>query len=346
MNNEDILKIENLKFKDDTYYIRWNITRLCNYYCDFCIQGNRDKHLLDSRDEASIIRNKISNKIIDFIEKKLNNKYKKINIYLIGGEVTILNDFIEILKKIVNVKFNGVIKFYITTNLSCDISLIKSIKSIFYENKNRVLIITASYYKEFTSEKEFINKVKYLYEKNKINYILSKLSKKKILKKNNIYVTVAYPIINDLDYKKYLLFKKKYIFKCNSINYIIIRKYNESISDKLKNKLNRFNYKNIKVTLKDHSVHYFTNNSKLNMAINNTHKFNPYKMKCDSGINSLSIDNIGNVSRCQSCKKQSFVYNILDTDPIFFTEFMECHNSTCDCNYYGTIKNNEGFYEE
>ena len=104
MNNEDILNIENLKYSSNTYVIRWNMTKLCNYYCDFCIQGDKDKHIKDSIGENKEVRHEIALKIVKFIEEKINNKYSNLHIYLIGGEVTILSDFRDIFKILLNVK--------------------------------------------------------------------------------------------------------------------------------------------------------------------------------------------------------------------------------------------------
>ena len=67
MKNEEIKMIENLSIDKKMYRIRWDVTYLCNYRCDFCIQGNRDNHLKRSEGESQEIRGQICDKIIDEI---------------------------------------------------------------------------------------------------------------------------------------------------------------------------------------------------------------------------------------------------------------------------------------
>ena len=170
MKSKDIVKVENLSVKDDVFMIRWCMTYLCNYYCDFCIQGNKSKHIENSKGESKEIREKICNNIIKFIEEKLNGKYKTIKIFLLGGEVTVLEDFVEIVKKLIQCKFKGTVKIHITTNLSIKENALNSLIEIFNKQYDypRLLEISADFYKDFANEEEFIRKVKILsaYGKN------------------------------------------------------------------------------------------------------------------------------------------------------------------------------------
>lgn len=366
MKNENIMKVENLKSTDNTFIIRWNITKICNYYCDFCVQGDKSKHLNDSKGESIDIRRQICDKIMYFIENKLNNKYSQVRIFLIGGEITILKDFLEILEKLLNSNFNGDITIYITTNLSVDISVLEKLKKLISSKKNskysRKVSVTASYYKEFTTEKEFMKKIKLLHCENSIKlYLLSKKNKfknnKDLISKNiykillnmqnnmsNITVNIGYPLITDEDYKEYLRFKRRNFLKANSINYIIIRNYHKSISEQLKLKLNNKNKKRIKVTEKNGTVHYFTDTYSIGFKIDKNY-FNPYGMICDSGVYNLTISNKGILSRCPSCREKTMIGNILDDNIEFINEKIICPSARCVCNYYKTIerddKNNE-----
>ena len=131
MKIDDIVKVENLKRQNkEAYAIRWNITRVCNYRCDFCIQGDLEKHKKDSQGESKKIRMAVCDKLKELIENELT-EFKRLDFYLIGGEVTILKDLPEILEKLVNVKYKGMINFYITTNFSCSIEYLEKIKNIF-----------------------------------------------------------------------------------------------------------------------------------------------------------------------------------------------------------------------
>ncbi len=349
MKNSEIKTIENLKRKDKNYTIRWQLTSLCNYYCDFCIQGNKNKHIEESKGESAQIRAKICTKIIKFIENELNDKYKTISLYLIGGEVTILKDFITILTNLANVKFKGIINYYITTNLSLSKEQLKNITNIFKGLDNRILNISANYYQEYTNQKEFMEKIKYIRNKHpKINSLVLKKAKyeNKIIapfinflaKRNyNIKINIGYPLVEDADYLKYQEFYEKYKKYASSIVYIIIRDYHKSISATLKQKLNRNNQKWLKVTNQKNQEFYFYNTSDL--ALNVEGGFNPCGMLCDSGVNSISIDNLGIISRCVSCNELSVVGNALKKDIKLIKDEFICPSKRCMCNYFGFIKN-------
>lgn len=339
MDKLDIVKIENLKHPSDVYFIRWGLTKLCNYYCDFCIQGSKSTHLADSISESKNKRFEICDKLICFIENKLEGKYKKIKVFLIGGEPTIISDFTEILERLVDCKFSGHISFHITTNLSTKSDVLLKIKEIFSKKRlySRKLSITASYYKQFTTEEEFVSKVKIF--NNKKNPIMKIINKKK-----NIFpirFNIGYPLINDSDYLEFLEFKNKYKNIAYSINYIIITGYKESISDKLKDKLMLDNAKKIRVTLKDNSILYFSKTNRINLAIDGTRHFNPCGFLCDSGIHNITIDNLGNVSRCVSCSEKSIIGNILVDDINLINDKFICPSLNCGCDSYSTILNKD-----
>ncbi len=360
MKNEDIKIVENLRYSEDTFIIRWNITKLCNYSCDFCIQGNKEKHINDSIGESNEIRKKIAEKIVVFIENSLNHQYRYLHIYLIGGEVMILKNFNEIFNILLNTNFLGDIQFHITTNLSTDIKILKELKDNFQNmksNYSRKLSISASYYKEFANEKEFIEKVKMLHASSNITYYLAskkqhfqtkRLYDKVVFKildaisknKSVITVSVRYPLVEDNDYNDYRIFQKKYSKYADSIHYVIIRNYKKIISSKLKEKLSRDNNKKIKVTLKNEKNYYFSSTSKIDLLLENNKCFNPFGFSCDSGVNSLSIGNLGVVSRCPSCAKETVVGNILKDDIKLLKENMICPSQSCSCDYYHKIKNN------
>lgn len=255
MKNNEIKMVENLKRNKKSYTIRWQMTTLCNYECDFCIQGNRKKHIDKSRGENSEIREKICDNIIYFIEKELNGKYENLQIYLIGGEVTILSDFTQLLKKLYQCKFDGDIEYFITTNLSSDVNKLQEIKDIFSGHKNkkymRTLYISASFYKTYTTLEEFVKKLKVIHNPRKIKNHVIKFQKRfrnkdflhklvfnaiKILEKknSNVIVTVGYPLVEDNDYQQYQDFIKKNKKYADEIHYIVIRKYGKSISNNLK----------------------------------------------------------------------------------------------------------------
>jgi len=337
IENTDIVKIENLNFQKDTFTIRWNMTKLCNYYCDFCIQGNKEKHIKDSKNESKELRKQICNKIIDIIENKISTKFSKVKIFLIGGEVTILKEFIEILEILMNCKFAGTIHIYITTNLSAKVEIIKKIKNIAEKHNNglRYINITASYYKHFTTEKEFINKIKIL-KCNPFRYA-NAFNKKN--KKSNLETHIVYPLITDEDYKKYLNLKYKYFIFASTIKYLYIRNYKQKISNNLKKKLSKKQlFSKIKATSLKGKQYYFTTTSQIGFILQDTSQFNPKGFMCDTGIYNITINNLGIVSKCPSCTKLTQMGNILKDNIELCNQKDICSSTRCNCDYYHTIE--------
>ena len=339
MKSEDIIKVENLN-RGNSFIIRWNLTYLCNYSCDFCIQGNKKEHIDKSKVESIKIRTKICDNLIKFIENNLNNKYEFIKLYLIGGEITILKDFLDIIEKIVNSKFDGKIEFKITSNLSAKKEIFVKLLEIFKNHDNRELHISASFYKEFAKENEFIEKIKLLNKKEKLfSKIIRKIKMKdKYISEKNI-VSIGYPLCCDKDYEDYLTFKKKYEKITTDIFFIVKKKNKTSITDELKVKLASINSINnkIKVTFRNGELYYCSNNNKISLKL----KDNCFKSKgylCDIGVNSISISNEGIVSLCPSCKDKTVIGNIIDYKFNLPRKKHICKAETCNCSYYGVIE--------
>lgn len=358
MKSTDIIKIENLNNKNK-FIIRWQLTYFCNYYCDFCIQGNKNTHIEKSKGESVEKRTEICKNIIEFIETKLNNKYSTLNIYLIGGEVTILPDFLDIVKKLANSKFNGKIIIIITTNLSLEKSKLIELTKIFSTQFKfqRSLIVNTSFYKNFISEDDFIDKIMLL-RKNKKNSKASafdffyqkfkdtlkkhehifNILEKGLNKRNKIKFSIGYPLCNDNDYREYLNFKNKYKFLSKNISCIPIKNYNDSISEKTKKEIaTHSSIKNIKITLKNNKTYYCLNNNHISLILDEDF-FNPVGYLCDIGINSISVNNLGIVSRCPSIKDLTIIGNFLENEISLPTDRFICQANKCNCSYYGTIE--------
>lgn len=371
MKSSDIVKLENLSTKKDTYVIRWNMTYICNYCCDFCIQGDKKRHIERSRQERAQYREEICDNLITYIEKYINKKYSKLNIYLIGGEVTILNNFVSIIQRIVNCKFEGKLLVHITTNLSTSDDVLNKLVDIFSKKYDypRILEMSASYYKKFVTEQGFMRKVAILYGNSRVNeskkynknwvikfakkYLLSDRLKKfrnmKVVKSDKlkqiankiepIHVNINYPLCNDEDYKDYVRFRKKYANNARIISFIIIRDYKESISKKLKKKLEKFdNFKKIKVTLKNGKVIYFSDNTKMGLKLENEQYFNPQGCICDAGTKTISINAMGVVSRCTCCDKKTIIGNMKDEVLVPVTDKIVCPSKRCVCSFYTQIE--------
>ena len=364
MKSSDIIRVENSLRTDDIFTIRWNITYLCNYSCKFCIQGDKNMHILKSKGESREIREKICDNLIKFIETEINGKYKEIEIYPVGGEITILPDFLEIMTKLAECKFKGPLKIHITTNLSADKELLSSLVKIFNFKYpyQRILEVSASYYKEYTTEDEFINKVKLLYGKdnlrnktigklfnnknivNKIRKILGKKlfrkGRKVINKIQPIYVNIGYPLCTDEDCSDYIKFVKKYGHVARKINFTIIREYEKSISTRLKKKIDKKYYKSdiIKVTDKNGKQYFLSNTDEIAILLDEDKRFNPKNYMCNVGINSINIDNLGIVSRCLLCKNDTIIGDMKEGNIDLPTTRFLCTSTKCACNFYNLIE--------
>ena len=143
--------------------ISWMVTTLCNYACDFCIQGDKEKHIKNAKGESRELRDKITAKICRLIEEEYDGKYDHLKIFLIGGEVTILPDCIEIVERLVNTKFRGKLMIHITSNMSADLAWFRDLAKVFEDHPvkdgERHLFLGCSYYKEYVTEEEFISKL-------------------------------------------------------------------------------------------------------------------------------------------------------------------------------------------
>lgn len=338
MKSTDILRVENLQMDNKTYIIRWQVTYLCNYYCDFCVQGNKEYHLQRAKGESAQIREMICRKLIILMEEQLNEKAEVIQLYMIGGEVTILKDFLPILSRLLEVKFNGMLEIHITTNLSIDIKTCKKLVIMLKGKKNRRLTLSCSYYKEFTDEKTFFKKIDILTRRN----IRQELLKKILHYRANIpKIIIGYPLSQDEDYEQYKQFIQDHMKYVDLIKYIVIRNYKTSISKSVKEKLRSTKEpkKNIKVTLKDGRTEYFDENSHIGLILDNELCFQPNGFLCDIGMRNITIDPQGNMSYCTSATQETMFGNICSDTPCFLKEKMRCPAKACPCSYYSCIEN-------
>ena len=103
MKNADVRIIENLYHSGKMFDVRWRVTTLCNYQCDFCIQGDYQEHLRQAAGESEQMRRDICGRIISLLESL--DGYDAVKVSLIGGELTILQDFPDILERLVSCRF-------------------------------------------------------------------------------------------------------------------------------------------------------------------------------------------------------------------------------------------------
>lgn len=348
MDNKDVASIHNVNFKKDQFIISWQLTSLCNYNCKFCIQGDKEKHKKDSLGESAKKRKIICDKIVSFIENL--HGYKKLKIHLLGGEITILKDFPEILTALASCHFKGEIRFNITTNFSAPadyyIKLFDTVKKYNSIETPRSLAVSVSFYKDYVEFKQFCKKLnivqKHL-ETNVFTLILNNLAKmlhlSKVLKKNDLSeIFVSYPILCDTDYDNFIKMKKCFKNKIN-INPIIIREYKTELSKNISDLLisNESKKKNILVKSCSGQELYLRNIQALGLILEDKDKFYPKGYICDAGVHSIRIDNQGNVKRCASISNE-FMCNLECENLKCYTEPQICNSDHCSCNMYGLIE--------
>ncbi len=216
MKNSDVKLIENLFHNDDAFDVRWRVTTLCNYDCAFCIQGNRQEHLRQAKGESPRLRARICDEAIRLIEGL--DKYKAVKIFLIGGELTILDDFPMIFEKLALCDFLSETLLDMTTNFSqdadyfcrlCDIVQTKT------KGKKRGLTIRTSFYPDYTTERQFTEKLRTVYEYSGRNQRPDA----------SVRFTVGAPILNDADYNVLLRLQSQFEDADVEVAPIFIRNY-------------------------------------------------------------------------------------------------------------------------
>lgn len=336
MKSRDILRIENFKYGRKTYTLRWRMTLLCNYYCDFCIQGSKEQHILQAKKESAQTREIICEKLIALMES-LNGKAESIRLYLLGGEITILKDFFPILSRLIEARFEGMLEILITTNLSMDVKSCRKLVSMANGKKNRRLILTCSYYPQKANEKEFFRKIGILTGRNLYRRIL-----RKWFHKQGLSCSIAYPLCSDEEYEQYRQFIQRHTKYEDRIKYIIIRNYKTSISESTKKKLHRTEKPNIKVTFKNGRTESVSENQNIGLLLDGELYFQPKGFLCDIKRKNLNIDELGNMSYCASAIDETMFGNICFDPPVFSEEKIRCQARWCGCGYYSILENDLG----
>lgn len=141
------MKIKEIKeLSNNELVIKWRITYDCNYQCSYCYQKTACNTDLGELDYLEIAR-----KINTLIQK---SGKKKVKLYLIGGEVTLLplEDILQELPKIETL--------HITTNFSKNAEYFNNLRKYV---KN--LDVCFSFHSEYVSVNEFIEKLRPLDKK-------------------------------------------------------------------------------------------------------------------------------------------------------------------------------------
>lgn len=338
MKNSDVEIIENLSHNNEIFDIRWRVTTLCNYDCAFCIQGNRQDHLRQAKGESPALRMKICDEAIRLIEG--TKEYDAVKFFLIGGELTILDDFPNLLEKIALCNFPREILFDITTNFSqdgdyycrlCDIIQRKA------RGKKRSLTIRTSFYSDKTTKEKFVEKLLRVHEYAERNRLLESIDGERA--DVAISFTAGAPILNDADYDVLLWIRRKLEDVGIVAAPIFIRNFETNVSPAIIEKLLESNEeKSVRVTCLDGGIRMYSNIQALGMDLDGTRVFCPEGYACDAGIRNIWIDAFGHVKRRPTTGGSTSLGNILDGSVRLLDSPQVCFSDHCSCSQYGRIE--------
>ncbi len=351
MRNEDVVSIQNLQNDPGCFEIRWQLTLLCNYECDFCIQGNRQEHLRDARGESPETRQVILRSILSLISEL--SEYHKLTIRLVGGEVTILPDFPDILEELSACPFEGDILFHITTNLSRSSDYICRLYDIVnkYDRPGaaRNLFVRASFYKAYTSYEEFSGKIRKISahmapgRKNDPvsrakRWLLRKAGRP--LPKQLGSLSAGLPILNDRDYAQYREMEAEFEGSPVQMQPILIRKYKTDVSPEIMEKLlaeeQSFHY--TLVRYRDGSEQTFRDIQSFGASLEDTKIFRPNGYLCDAGVRNISIRADGIAERCPAIRENLVIGSLSDGKYALLTEPQICTSGHCSCKAFGIVR--------
>lgn len=342
MKSSDIQRIEKIKYKKDIFDIRWRVTTLCNYQCAFCIQGSPEEHARQARGESAALRNSICDKIVNLVESA-ENQYRVVNVGLIGGEVTILKDFPDIMERLVHSDFSGEMRFSITTNFSADPDYYQRLIRTFQtadRRRRRTLSISASFYPEYVSIEQFSQKLREIYRfaGNKKDALRNLLVKLGIGKSDCISLSAGIPIIDDADYEMFVKIKSAFADANIRVFPILIRKYDTSLSRKNLQSFIAREEKRLKVTDIYGKTSYYPTIQAIGASLEHTDTFCPTGYLCEAGIRNMWIDAFGDVKRCPAIGSTMYMGNILDDTFRLYTCPRICTSDHCSCGVYGIIE--------
>ena len=338
--NNDIKRIENLSADPHVFDIRWRVTTLCNYQCDFCIQGNREEHLKQSEGESRQLRSSICGEVIRLIEDLKG--YESVKVSLIGGVLTILPDLPEILERLALCRFPGSIRFEITTNFFRDSRYFCRLCDIIQKKagrKKRALSVGASYYSAYTDAEHFMEKLRTVCEySGSGRHGKGFLGKLPGMRKNPVFFSAGIPILNDTDYEVLMQMRSAAGDTAVSIVPIYIRNYDTHVSDETMKKLSDHAGKSIRVTDENGREFRYQNIQALGAALGDRDSFCPQGYICDAGIRSVWIDAFGNTRRCPAIGSTMRLGSLLDGSFRLLEAPQICTSDHCSCSQFGKIE--------
>ncbi len=345
MLSSDVVEIRKLSPRVKEFDLRWRVTNLCNYNCDFCIQGDKKTHVQNARGESENLRGDICESIVAFLEDL--EGYSSVLISLIGGEVSILNDFPDILSKLVNCRFDGDITFHITTNLSQDTSWFYRLCDMFEKQSSqnkRTLSLGASYYKAYTSAESFEHKLISLSKHCRLTESLSEETFRSRLlglfgavKHFDVRLSAVIPILNDEDCLTYDRMRNNLGEAGIDVSPLLIRDYKTDVSKQNKERLFGEGPRRISVIDKYGNTKLYANIQAVGAALSDRDTFCPTGYVCDAGMHNIWIDSLGTVKRCPAIGSTMELGSVLGNNLKLLDKPGTCASDHCSCNQYSII---------
>lgn len=302
-----------IKLYGNDYYNKLNVLRLlvfitdkCNYNCYYCYNSKPRQNI--DIDCENLLR---------FIEHVHAKTTKLIRLELIGGEVTLCNNFDRLCQKLNELDY--VIDIEIYTNLHKDIQYYNN---LIYNSKIEVNATWHSIKSDLYNMK-FIEKILSIDESIFKHY----------------YVTIMFePDFIKQSLNAYNIIRNKYPYAHNIEPSLCIHKSGGQPYKYNNNDLKLF------YDLCDKSQSYRTefyveydnhNISKLTFNDLQGAKINSFKFwKCNAGLDFLYIHNNGNVYKCtHDIFKKQHICNIHDSNYNLPDKQIICHYDYCPCNW-------------
>ena len=353
MRNEDVVEVKNLAWKEHEFEIRWRMTNLCNYSCKFCIQGSREEHLRNARSESATTRRKIAAKIREKLDE-ISGAYSSAYVQLIGGEITILQDFLPLIETIASTSFQGDVRIQITTNFSGDVELYRRLFDIIkkYDSKGRrrKLHFGVSFYKAYVDQAPFVEKLRNLVEyargktPSRLSEILAKiwrrLIKRSVDNSPHVSFSITYPVVEDSDYYGWLDMERLVSDLNATVSPVIIRNYNITLSPELKEKIvEQASTECKRIVATDCQGNKFLYDSLQNFGheIEGRDSFCPKGMFCDAGVGCFYIDVRGEAFRCPVIGMPQPLGNFIGDTFHLLKSAEVCNADHCSCAQFGVI---------
>ena len=261
----ELIKVSTVNKNNFDLEIDYLLTFRCNYDCSYCISHDTNHPSLQ----------RSPNEIIDaltFIFKQYSNK--KIKLRILGGEPFVYKYFINLVNELSN---NNFLQINIVTNLSVTEKSLEKLKV----SKN--FLIAASYHPEYSNNKDFVNKIKYLQNRGFKTYCPVSIHPDEKYLKNSLYVLEnitgeVYPnFLSSMQESNVNIFGKSYDYSKKIKT--AIRKYDNRVLS------HNFKYEYIDKTSEIFSISDITINNKDNFK----------GLLCKAGHDKLHINERGDI---------------------------------------------------